>query len=185
MIRPLGNGSLINLPVKFRRGHGKIRLADHNDAVRHIGQLPQPFSPALTHTGSSHHTEGHIAAHLRTQLRQRQNGEWIAIVSVQRPEYRRRVSAAAAHAGLHGNAFGDANFKSAGVFAHGVAVDFCRFPGQILLPRGNALLVAMQPPGLSRADVQFNIAPMLAVSTPYTINHFFCCLLVELAAKPY
>ena len=58
-----------------------------------------------------------------------------------------------------GNALDNANFQPLRVFAHGVAVNFRRLPGQIPFVGGNPINGTQEPPGLSRPHIDLHVVP--------------------------
>ena len=100
-----GNRRFVQLPVQFRRGEGKLWLADHIKHLRCIGQFGQALSPALDQRRTAQNTERYVRADLRAQLAQGVNRQRISGVAVQRPQDGSRIRAAAAQPGAAGNPF--------------------------------------------------------------------------------
>ena len=83
----------------------------------------------------------------------------MSVVSVQRPQHRCRIGAAAAQARTAGDALNDADLQALGILLHSVKEYLRRLPGQIRFVGGDAFLVAQQPPGLAGSHIDLDIIP--------------------------
>ena len=153
------DGHGVDLLVQRRGGHAEIGLADDQHALGHVGELPQPLAPALAHAGAADDAEGDVAADLSAHLGQSADGERCAEMLIQSPEHSGGVGAAAGEASFTGDPLGDADLDAAQILAGDLLEELGGLPGQVPLVTGDALLVALEDPGLSGAHIDLHIVP--------------------------